>query len=280
MSQPRALLAAQAAVSFCAWRDLFVGGLFRRGAQGRQFLLEDVRGGHGQEGAGAAGAIHDAFAGLRVEHLHRHFGDIERRGIAALAAVHHAAGDRTEGTGTVTGLGFAQGITGQLHDHAGSLVGLQRQIPAASQQVRLPGLGGGNGFVDALGNRLLACLGERLVALDPELALAGRPGLVIDLGQHQHRQLLEGILVVEAQVTVQVLAAAQQGIFQVLCLGTDLNDTAGAIEIGRALHPAPARRLAAWTEPQNGCARPGTGTPPVRWSTCPASRPESAPAAL
>ena len=76
--------------------DLIVGGLFGRGAEVCQFLLEDVRGGHGQESAGAAGAIHDAFAGLRVEHLHRHFGHVERRGVAALAAVHHAAGDRTE----------------------------------------------------------------------------------------------------------------------------------------------------------------------------------------
>ena len=87
--------------------DLFVGGLFRRGAETCQFLLEDVRGGHGQESAGAAGAVHDTFAGLRVEHLHRHFGHVERRGVAALAAVHHAAGDRTEGPGAVTGLGFA-----------------------------------------------------------------------------------------------------------------------------------------------------------------------------
>ena len=73
MSQPRALLAAQAAVSL-RLADLFVGGLFRRGAHGGQFLLEDVRGGHGQESAGAAGAVHDALAGLQVEHLHRHFG--------------------------------------------------------------------------------------------------------------------------------------------------------------------------------------------------------------
>ena len=87
--------------------DLFVGGFIGCGAHGRQFLLEDVRGGHGQESAGTAGAVHDAFAGLRVEHLHRHFGHVERRGVAALAAVHHAAGDRTEGPGAETGLGFA-----------------------------------------------------------------------------------------------------------------------------------------------------------------------------
>ena len=87
-------------------------------------------------------------------------------------------------------------------------------------------------FVDALGNGLLARLGERLVALDPESALAGGQGLVVDLGQHQHGQLFERILVIEPQVAVQILAAAQQSVFQVFRFGADLNDTAGAVEIG------------------------------------------------
>lgn len=74
-----------------------------RGAEDCKLLLEDVNSSHRQEGAGAAGAIHDAFAWLGIEHLHGHFSHIERSGITAFAAIHDAASNCPESAGSEAG---------------------------------------------------------------------------------------------------------------------------------------------------------------------------------
>jgi hypothetical protein len=60
----------------------------------------------------------------------------------------------------------------------------------------LPGLCALNAFIDTLLDRLLSRILERFVTLDPKLTIGRRSGLVIDLGEQEHCQLLKGILVI------------------------------------------------------------------------------------